>query len=78
MILQIVRATPDSSAKQGEAIKSGSVIRLQHMTTRKWLHSHLHTSPLSGNLEVSKKSFSSDVCISRNVLIQLAHATIWS
>ncbi|KAH6819571.1 stromal cell-derived factor 2-like protein precursor, partial [Perilla frutescens var. frutescens] len=49
----IVRAALDSSAKQGNSIESGSVIRLQHMLTRKWLHSHLHVSPLSGNLEVS-------------------------
>ncbi|KAK9149815.1 hypothetical protein Scep_008572 [Stephania cephalantha] len=49
----IVRAVPDSSDKQGNAITSGTVIRLQHMKTRKWLHSHLHASPISGNLEVS-------------------------
>jgi dolichyl-phosphate-mannose--protein O-mannosyl transferase len=48
----IVRPSPDSSAKQGDAIETGSIIRLQHMRTRKWLHSHLHASPLSGNLEV--------------------------
>ncbi|KAK4410650.1 Stromal cell-derived factor 2-like protein [Sesamum angolense] len=49
----IVRPTLDSSAKQRETIKSGTLIRLQHMITRKWLHSHLHASPISGNLEVS-------------------------
>ncbi|KAI7753664.1 hypothetical protein M8C21_015806, partial [Ambrosia artemisiifolia] len=49
----IVRPTPETSAKQGDAIKSGSIIRLQHMRTRRWLHSHLHASPISGNLEVS-------------------------
>ncbi|XP_071723472.1 stromal cell-derived factor 2-like protein isoform X2 [Rutidosis leptorrhynchoides] len=49
----IVRPTVDSSEKQGDPIKSGSLIRLQHMKTRKWLHSHLHASPISGNLEVS-------------------------
>ncbi|KAK6147666.1 hypothetical protein DH2020_018578 [Rehmannia glutinosa] len=49
----IVRPTPDSSAKQGDTIKSGVLIRLQHMRTRKWLHSHLHASPISGNMEVS-------------------------
>ncbi|XP_022889739.1 stromal cell-derived factor 2-like protein isoform X1 [Olea europaea var. sylvestris] len=50
---QIVRPTLDSSAKQGDTIKSGTIIRLQHMRTRRWLHSHLHASPISGNLEVS-------------------------
>lgn len=49
----IVRPQPGSSAKQGDVIQSGSIIRLQHMRTRKWLHSHLYASPISGNLEVS-------------------------
>ncbi|KAJ0790303.1 putative Mir domain superfamily protein [Helianthus annuus] len=49
----IVRPEPDTYVKPGDNIKSGSVIRLQHMRTRKWLHSHLHASPISGNLEVS-------------------------
>uniref|UniRef100_A0A5B6YT24 Putative phospholipase SGR2 isoform X2 n=1 Tax=Davidia involucrata TaxID=16924 RepID=A0A5B6YT24_DAVIN len=40
----IVRALPGTSAKQGDTIKSGTIIRLQH--------SHLHASPISGNLEV--------------------------
>lgn len=54
VMFQIVKRIPESSAKQGEAIKSGTIIRLQHMRTRKWLHSHLHMSPISGNLEVVK------------------------
>ncbi|KAL9996690.1 putative Mir domain superfamily protein [Helianthus debilis subsp. tardiflorus] len=49
----IVRPEADTYVKPGDNIKSGSVIRLQHMRTRKWLHSHLHASPISGNLEVS-------------------------
>ncbi|XP_051134733.1 stromal cell-derived factor 2-like protein [Andrographis paniculata] len=49
----IVKPTPDSFAKQGDTIKSGTIIRLQHMRSRKWLHSHLHASPISGNMEVS-------------------------
>ncbi|KAE9453560.1 hypothetical protein C3L33_14532, partial [Rhododendron williamsianum] len=49
----IVRPELESSAKQGDTIKSGTNIRLQHMRTRRWLHSHLHASPISGNLEVS-------------------------
>ena len=51
--MQIIKPTPDSSSKQGDAIETGSIIKLQHMRTRRWLDSHLHTSPLSGNLEVS-------------------------
>ncbi|CAL5011609.1 unnamed protein product [Urochloa decumbens] len=49
----IVRPQPDSAAKQGDSITHGTIIRLQHMRTRKWLHSHLHASPITGNLEVS-------------------------
>ena len=36
-----------------DPIKCGSVIRLQHLQTRLFLHSHKFTSPLSGNQEVS-------------------------
>lgn len=49
----VVKPVPGSTAKQGDTIDTGSVIRLQHTKTRKWLHSHLHASPISGNLEVS-------------------------
>ncbi|KAK8641120.1 hypothetical protein V6N13_010549 [Hibiscus sabdariffa] len=49
----VVRPIPETSAKQGDTIPNGVIIRLQHMRTRKWLHSHLHASPISGNLEVS-------------------------
>jgi dolichyl-phosphate-mannose--protein O-mannosyl transferase len=51
--MQIVRPKPDSSAKQGDPITHGKIVRLQHMRTRKWLHSHLHASPITGNVEVS-------------------------
>jgi len=56
-MLQIVKPEPDTSAKQGDAIKSGTIIRLQHMRTRKWLHSHLHSSPITGNMEVTSTPF---------------------
>ncbi|TVU42360.1 hypothetical protein EJB05_08762, partial [Eragrostis curvula] len=49
----IVRPQLDSSEKQGDPITHGTIVRLQHMRTRKWLHSHLHASPITGNLEVS-------------------------
>jgi len=56
-VMQIVRPQPDSSAKQGDPITHGTTIRLLHMRTRKWLHSHLHASPITGNLEVSELIF---------------------
>jgi dolichyl-phosphate-mannose--protein O-mannosyl transferase len=33
-------------------LKKKQRLRLQHSATRKWLHSHLFQSPLSGNQEV--------------------------
>eukprot|EP00762_Andalucia_godoyi_P002540 ANDGO_02795.mRNA.1 hypothetical protein len=39
--------------KPGQALKNGQVVTLEHVQTRKLLHSHLHASPLSGNQEVS-------------------------
>ncbi|KAH9533896.1 hypothetical protein CY35_18G076600 [Sphagnum magellanicum] len=52
-MIQIVHAPSGTNFQQGDAIPNGSIIRLQHVRTRKWLHSHLHQSPISGNLEVS-------------------------
>ncbi|XP_002988714.2 stromal cell-derived factor 2-like protein [Selaginella moellendorffii] len=49
----IVKPGPQSEAQQGDGVAEGSIVRLQHMRTRRWLHSHLHQSPLTGNLEVS-------------------------
>jgi len=37
----------------GTPIKCGDIIRLRHVTTKKYLHSHLHNAPLSGRQEVS-------------------------
>ncbi|VVC44056.1 Hypothetical protein CINCED_3A013754 [Cinara cedri] len=39
--------------KRGEPIKCGTIIRFTHLTTKKNLHSHLFSSPLSNNQEVS-------------------------
>ena len=49
----IVRNDGTEPCPQGTPIKSGFTFRLQHSRTGKWLHSHLHRSPLSGNQEVS-------------------------
>jgi dolichyl-phosphate-mannose--protein O-mannosyl transferase len=32
---------------------SGPTLGLQHVATKKWLHSHVHQSPISQNQEVS-------------------------
>eukprot|EP00002_Diphylleia_rotans_P012921 TRINITY_DN2523_c0_g1_i1.p1 TRINITY_DN2523_c0_g1~~TRINITY_DN2523_c0_g1_i1.p1 ORF type:complete len:217 (+),score=25.43 TRINITY_DN2523_c0_g1_i1:65-715(+) len=51
--LWLVKARHGQVCKNGERIKSGSVIRLEHVNTRKNLHSHNHRSPLSQSQEVS-------------------------
>ncbi|KAI8358253.1 stromal cell-derived factor 2-like protein [Mortierella sp. GBAus27b] len=38
---------------RGEPVPCGSTIRLKHVNTKKFLHSHHHQSPMSGGLEVS-------------------------
>lgn len=48
-----VKAAFQQSCERGEPIKCGSLIRFQHMATGKYLHSHLFSSPLSNNQEVS-------------------------
>ncbi|XP_055339449.1 stromal cell-derived factor 2-like [Paramacrobiotus metropolitanus] len=48
-----VKGAFGKSCERGEPIRCGSVIRLQHMATGKFLHSHLFSSPLSNNQEVS-------------------------
>nr|CAG4638751.1 EOG090X0E0P [Cyclestheria hislopi] len=41
------------TCKRGDPVECGATIRLQHLSTRKFLHSHHFSSPLSGNQEVS-------------------------
>jgi len=36
-----------------EPIACGSMIRMEHLSTKKNLHSHHFSSPLSGNQEIS-------------------------
>eukprot|EP00246_Nothoceros_aenigmaticus_P018030 TRINITY_DN9273_c0_g1_i1.p1 TRINITY_DN9273_c0_g1~~TRINITY_DN9273_c0_g1_i1.p1 ORF type:complete len:227 (-),score=32.70 TRINITY_DN9273_c0_g1_i1:261-941(-) len=52
-IVHLVKPEGKPNASQGDVIPNGSTVRLQHSRTRKWLHSHLHQSPISANLEVS-------------------------
>jgi dolichyl-phosphate-mannose--protein O-mannosyl transferase len=37
----------------GSPLHCGDTVRLQHVSTRRWLHSHLHASPLTNRQEVS-------------------------
>ncbi|XP_055923363.1 stromal cell-derived factor 2 [Eupeodes corollae] len=48
-----IKAATGKYCNRGEAIKCGDTIRLEHLTTKKNLHSHMFSSPLSGEQEVS-------------------------
>ncbi len=49
----VVQAAHGEFCDRGHPIECGSRIRLLHLNTGAYLHSHLHESPLSGNQEVS-------------------------
>lgn len=49
----ITQQASNSDCVRGQPIECGSIIRLLHVNTNHYLHSHLHQSPLSGNQEVS-------------------------
>ncbi|CAH0406104.1 unnamed protein product [Chilo suppressalis] len=49
----LIRAPTGEVCKRGEPIKCNTVVRLQHVATKKNLHSHYFSSPLSSNQEVS-------------------------
>uniref|UniRef100_A0A7S0YPH1 MIR domain-containing protein n=1 Tax=Polytomella parva TaxID=51329 RepID=A0A7S0YPH1_9CHLO len=51
--LWLVSCDVSNDCLPGSAIKKGFPIRLQHMSTRRWLHSHDFHSPLTNQLEVS-------------------------
>lgn len=48
-----IKVGQGSDCPQGSPIAAGTVLRLQHTETSKWLHSHHFSSPLSGSQEVS-------------------------
>ncbi|XP_032689369.1 stromal cell-derived factor 2-like isoform X1 [Odontomachus brunneus] len=49
----LIKAEFGKICTRGEPIKCDSIIRLEHSATKKNLHSHLVSSPLSGKQEVS-------------------------
>lgn len=53
-----ILGSKSKACNRGEPIECGSTIRLQHVQTRTFLHSHLFKSPLSSQQEVS--AFGSD------------------
>lgn len=56
--LRSILGEKDKICSRGELIECGSTVRLQHVQTRNFLHSHLFKSPLSSQQEVS--AFGSD------------------
>ncbi|KAF9583487.1 hypothetical protein BGW38_009351 [Lunasporangiospora selenospora] len=51
--LWLVMAQDGHTCNRGESVPCGATIRLKHVNTKKHLHSHHHSSPMSGGLEVS-------------------------
>ncbi|XP_026273162.1 stromal cell-derived factor 2 [Frankliniella occidentalis] len=49
----VVKAENGKQCIRGEPISCGSIIRLEHLTTNKNLHSHLFPSPISNKQEIS-------------------------
>ncbi|XP_037948234.1 stromal cell-derived factor 2, partial [Teleopsis dalmanni] len=49
----VIKAPTGKYCERGEPIKCGDTIRFEHLTTRKNLHSHHFSSPLSNEQEVS-------------------------
>ena len=50
----VFRCMQDAPCVPGEPFRKGSKLRLLHVSTRKWLHSHQYYSPLSNNQEVRR------------------------
>lgn len=49
----LIKPGSGKTIERGQPIKCGSSIRLEHVETKKNLHSHHFQSPLSGNQEIS-------------------------
>ncbi|XP_076662335.1 stromal cell-derived factor 2 [Halictus rubicundus] len=49
----LVKGPTNKQCTRGEPVKCGDIIRLEHIGTRKNLHSHSVSSPLSGKQEIS-------------------------
>ena len=71
--LWTVRGAHGKQCKRGDRIPCNSEIKLLHVNTKKFLHSHLHQSPLSRNQEVSAYPMPGDEgdnwivhCLSKN------------
>lgn len=48
-----LKGTIDHFCERGEPFKCGQILRLEHLVTKRNLHSHYFSSPLSGHQEVS-------------------------
>lgn len=49
----MVKGRTDASCPRGQRIKCGDVVRLEHLQTRRNLHSHHYASPLTSKQEIS-------------------------
>jgi dolichyl-phosphate-mannose--protein O-mannosyl transferase len=63
--------------KTGDKIKNGGTIRLQHLNTKKNLHSHLHPSPLTNQQEVSAYGDNGSGDTGDDWKVELSSGTHW-
>lgn len=49
----VIKGVKDKMCRRGDPIQCGDLIRLEHLLTKKNLHSHLFSAPLSHGQEVS-------------------------
>ncbi|XP_048514111.1 stromal cell-derived factor 2 [Athalia rosae] len=49
----LIKAETEKQCTRGKPIKCGDIVRLEHLATKKNLHSHHFSSPLSANQEIS-------------------------
>lgn len=62
---------------QGTPIESGTLVRFQHVNTKRWLHSHKFASPISNQQEVRRFDLSVKyLAPSRHSVFSCAHHTM--
>lgn len=73
----LVKAGTNKQCISGTPIKCGDIIRLEHITTKKNLHSHRVSSPLSGKQEISAYGDSKGEGDNGDNWLLICHMELW-